>query len=75
MRLIDYLEQENLTVREFSKLFNMDYTTIYRVLNGHDMKLTTAECIQNATMGSVTFIDLLACINRRKKTKINLRRT
>jgi plasmid maintenance system antidote protein VapI len=65
MKLKEYMEKNNLTVRGMAELCGIHYSSIYRLTVPKDHKssrnltLGTAQKIVNATHGKVTLADLL----------------
>lgn len=58
MYLSTYLKKNNMTYGEFAEFSNLGRITIYKILQGTDMYLSTAKRIVEATKGDVTYKDL-----------------
>lgn len=59
MRLKDWLDKQNLNNNDFAKMAELNPKTLYRILKGEDMYLSTAVRIKYVTKGEVTFCELL----------------
>lgn len=66
MHLRKYLSEKNLSILEFSRLIGISRPTLYRVLMGADIHLSTAYKIYEFTNKEVTLQELLP-----KTEKIN----
>lgn len=58
MKLIEYLNQEQLSPDEFAQLIGVDRQTIYALLCGNRARLDTAIKIVEKTQGLVDYKDL-----------------
>lgn len=58
MFLSKYLTAHNMTYAEFAKACGLSRITIYKILRGTDMYLTSARRIVDYTDGEVTYEDL-----------------
>lgn len=59
MKLEDFLELMELTVKQFAEIAGVDKQTIYRYVNqGEDIRLSTAIKIEKASLRKVTCQDL-----------------
>ncbi len=59
MKLEDYLHSKKIKNKEFIKQVGISHQTFYRIINGHDINLSTAKLIVDATKGQVSYEDLI----------------
>jgi predicted transcriptional regulator len=59
MRLQEFLDCTSISTLELANKSGVTVRTIQYVLKGHDIKLSTAAAIQDATFNKVTCIELL----------------
>ena len=69
MKLGDYLDEQNLTPRDFAKDIEMHYSNIYNIIRGEDLLLSTAFRIFTATKGKVGWLDMLPERPRTRRKK------
>lgn len=69
MKLGDYLDEQNLTPRDFAKNIEMHYSNIYNIIRGEDLLLSTAFRIYTATKGKVDWLDMLPERTRTRRKK------
>ena len=66
MKLRDYLDEHGTTQAHFARRAGLSAPVIEHALKGHDIKLSSAIGIHNASKGKVGFLDLLP-IKKEKK--------
>jgi len=59
MKLRDYLKESGISITAFSRKCKLTPCTMHHILNGRDIKLTTAYRIEKASKGEVTMHDLI----------------
>ena len=65
MKLYEYLESQSINVAGFARRIGVSNRTMWNILRGDGIKLSTAMHIEHATDGRVTCQDLYATmINR-----------
>ncbi len=59
-KLIEYLNQAELTTKEFSELAKISLPTVYNIMRGsHQPDISTARKIIKATKGYITLEDFM----------------
>ena len=58
MNLKEFLDYKKMNIRELAKYLNLSAPTIYKVVRGQDIKLSTAFHIQKTTRGKVKISDI-----------------
>ena len=58
MNIEDYIHFNRYTQEEFAKLVGISLKTLNRIIEGYDLKLSTAAKIVDETNGEVSFEDL-----------------
>lgn len=67
MKLKEYIESEGFKITGFAIKAGITLSTLWHVLEGSDMKLTTATAIVRATSNKVSYKDLVAAIKTKEK--------
>ena len=62
MNLKEYIHRNNISILLFCKKLGITHGTLYRIINGHDLMLSTAMKINEETHGAVTLQDLAKAI-------------
>lgn len=73
MKLDEYIKENCINIRLFAKKIGVSLTTLYSIFEGHDIRLSTALKIEDATKRQVTCRDMLPTTvrPRYKKNKDN----
>jgi predicted transcriptional regulator len=69
MKLKDYITENCINIRLFAKKIGVSVTTLYSIFEGHDIRLSTALSIEDATKKQVTCRDMLPTVTRGTRTK------
>lgn len=69
MKLREYFDTHSVKIRVFARKANVSIRTVYSIMQGHDLTLSVALRIEEATHGCVTLYDMKPNLPNGKKVR------